>query len=675
MADFYWIGDVSTDAATLANWRTTYGGSTVPTSAITSSDTIYFTHLGEDDCVFGAATSAQEVIWLDKFNTSTVDGSTNTENYGEALRFGYEVEIAAELTVRGMTINGVVTAGASPNITFTSTPIDAESRLVRFGRYADVASTINMKAELTAASTAFYLEPGLYPNFEIHTGTLRPQWVEPLDNTNTEINLNTLDVKTNGNITPTSPMRRHDRKVVILIRSTSSTAFQSTEDDLDFGQATLGIAGRTSTGVTVPIKGLNVTGYGSGTSFAPRIRAFRLYNPAASSDPYLGLIPANFRLCVNHLIIDEGCILLGGDNAEIECVSMPEVYGSLGNFLQVNDGYYRVSPQTIMVPPVFSHRIGGTGRSDLGTSGQVLQVNGAQTGLEWATPSGGGGSGTVTSVDMAVPTGFAISGNPITTTGTLTLAFDTGYSLPTTTKQGQWDTAYGWGDHAGLYEATGAVATHETTFNHAAFLTAETDPVFTAHPAAGVTNAGSGDISQGETAFSWGDHAAAGYLTTESDPVFSGSPAALITNAGSGDVITTAERTKLTRAKARITLTSNQSYSSGTTKVAVDNVVFDTGSDWDSTNKRWVAPRDGHYIIHAGLWFTVAPTSWFYLLIYVNGSYVLRHPSSNGFQPNLAGMVALNANDYVELYVNSNSSSRTIGANNALTWLDITEVV
>ena len=64
----------------------------------------------------------------------------------------------------------------------------------------------------------------------------------------------------------------------------------------------------------------------------------------------------------------------------------------------------------------------------------------------------------------------------------------------------------------------------------------ETDPVFSAHPAFGVTVAGSGNISQGETAFTWGDHSLVGYLTTESDPVFSASQAALIINAGSGDV-------------------------------------------------------------------------------------------------------------------------------------------
>ena len=50
--------------------------------------------------------------------------------------------------------------------------------------------------------------------------------------------------------------------------------------------------------------------------------------------------------------------------------------------------------------------------------------------------------GTVTSVDMSVPTGFAISGNPITTSGTLALAFASGYSLPTTASQANWNTAY-----------------------------------------------------------------------------------------------------------------------------------------------------------------------------------------------------------------------------------------
>jgi hypothetical protein len=72
-----------------------------------------------------------------------------------------------------------------------------------------------------------------------------------------------------------------------------------------------------------------------------------------------------------------------------------------------------------------------------------------------------------------------------------------------------WDTAYGWGDHA-----------------LAGYLTSETDPVFIASPASGITGA---DITNWDAAYGWGDHALAGYLTSESDPVFIASPANGIT--------------------------------------------------------------------------------------------------------------------------------------------------
>lgn len=87
-----------------------------------------------------------------------------------------------------------------------------------------------------------------------------------------------------------------------------------------------------------------------------------------------------------------------------------------------------------------------------GTNGQVLSTNGSGT-LSFTSA---GGSGTVTSVDMSVPTGFAISGNPVTSSGTLALAFASGYSLPTTASQGNWDTAYGWGNHASAGYLTSA---------------------------------------------------------------------------------------------------------------------------------------------------------------------------------------------------------------------------
>ena len=52
--------------------------------------------------------------------------------------------------------------------------------------------------------------------------------------------------------------------------------------------------------------------------------------------------------------------------------------------------------------------------------------------------------GTVTSVGITMPTGFSVSGSPITEKGILAVVFASGYSLPTTAKQSNWDTVYNW---------------------------------------------------------------------------------------------------------------------------------------------------------------------------------------------------------------------------------------
>jgi len=76
---------------------------------------------------------------------------------------------------------------------------------------------------------------------------------------------------------------------------------------------------------------------------------------------------------------------------------------------------------------------------------------GTNVGLVWdgsawtyGAIGGGGGVGTVTSVGMSVPTGFQISGSPITGSGTLALSFASGYSLPTNNMQTNWQTVYDW---------------------------------------------------------------------------------------------------------------------------------------------------------------------------------------------------------------------------------------
>lgn len=75
---------------------------------------------------------------------------------------------------------------------------------------------------------------------------------------------------------------------------------------------------------------------------------------------------------------------------------------------------------------------------------RTLTINGVSYDLSadrsWSIASPGGGS--VTSVAMTVPTGFSVSGSPITSSGTLAVTFASGYALPTTVKQSNWDDAY-----------------------------------------------------------------------------------------------------------------------------------------------------------------------------------------------------------------------------------------
>jgi len=74
----------------------------------------------------------------------------------------------------------------------------------------------------------------------------------------------------------------------------------------------------------------------------------------------------------------------------------------------------------------------------------------------------------------------------------------------TSTNITNWSTAYSWGDHA--------AAGYLTSYT-------ETDPIFGASTANGIT---SGNITNWNTAYGWGNHATAGYLTsyTETDPVW-----------------------------------------------------------------------------------------------------------------------------------------------------------
>lgn len=78
-----------------------------------------------------------------------------------------------------------------------------------------------------------------------------------------------------------------------------------------------------------------------------------------------------------------------------------------------------------------------------GVNGMILQTT--STGTLWVSTSTlglGGSAGTVSSVALSVPTGFTASGSPVTTSGTLALAYAAGYTGLLSASSTNWNSFY-----------------------------------------------------------------------------------------------------------------------------------------------------------------------------------------------------------------------------------------
>jgi hypothetical protein len=127
----------------------------------------------------------------------------------------------------------------------------------------------------------------------------------------------------------------------------------------------------------------------------------------------------------------------------------------------------------------------------------------------------------------------------------------------------------------------------------------------------------------------------------------------------------------------RAYLNGAQNTTSGaTTKVLLDTENYDTGSDFDTDNSRFVAPKTGYYQVNASIRYNdLADGSESRVLIYVNGAVysgsVTYLGVTNGDpSSSLSDLVYITAGQYIELYAvqNSGTEALTTGtANNFMT--------
>lgn len=657
----------------------------------------------------------------------TVSSSLTTEAAGATITLEYfaSIDISSDFETNLLSLDGVLenTGGVLKTITLRGTPKGSSgSRYVLNGNNQNIrnrdkiAYDYRAKDSTPAYNDKILFDNGVYPIVKSTNGgtNFSSEYSTPTGDIFLYTDIYSLELTSSGcefsKPASSSFTSQKNTEKQFYLQTTSNFAMDFTPFDAGFSTWTFKLD---ATNFNFPVTA-DTTNYGDSGVFTAN-----WYNVIldTSTAGYKATIPENRTLNLNSITIQPNTVLQGyftineNKTSTVVCVARPKILGSW-NFSQLADGVY-VSLIGDALPITPAHSVAGrvqlsdghgtfTSDSKLtwASATSELTVNGKltvtglidPTGLEltpqssnpsnaytlWANSSdsnklyygasevgggGGGGSGTVTSVAATVPTGFTITGSPITTSGTLAFAFDTGYSLPTTTKQGQWDTAYGWGDHAG--------AGYLTSFT-------ESDPIFTASAASGIL---AGDITNWNTAYGWGDHSTQGYLTSappETDPIFTASQAALITNAGSGDVSqgdtafswgdhSVAGYAPATPEVCVVNLANNVA---NFTPTGAYTLLQQTGN-WASANPNfntatglYTVATDGVYRISWQVSFRYTPVGQLQASrIFVNGSSAAQGPTtSSGAWPMGSGSVllTLSAGDTVGLYVYISTTGTTL---------------
>jgi len=130
----------------------------------------------------------------------------------------------------------------------------------------------------------------------------------------------------------------------------------------------------------------------------------------------------------------------------------------------------------------------------------------------------------------------------------------------------------------------------------------------------------------------------------------------------------------------RTNLSANQSLgTSGWQKLSFNTIVFDTKSEFNTTNNRFVALKAGYYEINAGYHtFNQSDTNYYGIAVYKNGveyqETSAHHYGINLISRTINCVVFLNATDYIEIYAHNVNSGTTIDAFTGKTYFEIKQI-